>query len=118
MTQSSLVAVVLWFVLMAITVASLCALRNWAQTEFSTTDSKRQWNQWKDETARQAEGTGPVHRREAKSDEPPTLVLLRDYFFVAVTVVILLGTVMYVSLFAMIRGAARTKFAPHEDGKT
>ncbi len=117
-SRSNAVALILYVVLMAAAIGALVYLRNWSQAEFAAADSQRDWDEWKDETARQAKGTGPVWRREAKSIEPPTLVLLRDHFAVSVVAVLLLGTVLFITFFAMIRGALSTAFIPVDDERS
>jgi hypothetical protein len=52
--------------------------------ELSTPEQQAHWQKWKAEAARQDGTTGPVSRRAPKSDEPPTLVLLRDHYAVIV----------------------------------
>ncbi len=92
--------------------------RIWAMSEMSRASSHENWNAWKAETARQAEGTGPVSRRAIVSTEPPTLVLLRDYFWMLAITLWGLSTVLYVGFAASLRGAFSTKTAaivPRED---
>ncbi|MBP88683.1 MAG: hypothetical protein CMJ64_18550 [Planctomycetaceae bacterium] len=62
------------------------------------------WDQWRDEAARQGSGNGPVSRRVPKTTEPPTRVLLRDYFATSLITLIILSTALYFATAAMIRG--------------
>ena len=48
---------------------------------------------------------GPVQRKVPKSDEPPQLILLRDYFGMCVAGTILFGTALFVVLMIAFRGA-------------
>jgi hypothetical protein len=73
------------------------ALKN-ARTDaiesLSTPEEQARWQKWKADAAQQG---GPVARRPPKSDEPPTLVLLRDHFGVLVVA----SLVFYTFLFAL-----------------
>ncbi|MEX2138405.1 MAG: hypothetical protein WD894_04040 [Pirellulales bacterium] len=62
-------------------VLGLRHVRAEAIDELSTPEEQAHWQKWKAEAARQG---GPVARRPPKSDEPPTLVLLRDHYPVLV----------------------------------
>jgi hypothetical protein len=65
--------------------------------ELSTLEQRAHWQEWKSAAARQDGTTGPVARREPKSDEPPTLVLLRDHF----AVIVVASLTFYTFLFAL-----------------
>ncbi len=60
----------------------------------SAPEEQAHWQEWKAEAAREG---GPVARRPPKSDEPPTLVLLRDHYPVMVGA----SLVFYTFLFAL-----------------
>ena len=62
-------------------------------TQSATPESIADWQSWRDDVSRQQENPGPVQRRVPKSDEPPALVLMRDYFGVS-----LVGAVFFTSL--------------------
>ena len=75
-------------------VIALAYARDDAIESLSTPEEQAHWQKWKAEAAQQG---GPVARRPPKSDEPPTLVLLRDYFMVMVAA----SLVFYTFLFAL-----------------
>jgi hypothetical protein len=52
--------------------------------ELSNPAERARWQEWKTEAAKQDGRSGPVARRPPKSDEPPTLVLLRDHIGVLI----------------------------------
>ena len=79
----------------------LFALRESFLTKLSTPSAKADWEDWREATAQ----PGPVARRVPKSDEPPTLVLLRDYFGICLTVAILFCSLLYGVFMLLIRGA-------------
>lgn len=71
-----------------------------------TPAAHQQWETWRNEAQRQAEGGGPVQRRVPKSPEPPTLVLLRDYYGVCVAGAWLFTTLLFAVLVLVVRGVA------------
>jgi hypothetical protein len=78
-------------------VFGLSSTRKATIEELSTPEQREHWQVWKS-AARQQDGTtGPVARREPKSDEPPTLVLLRDHY----TVIVVASLTFYSFLFAL-----------------
>lgn len=101
----NLILLFLYSVLLAGGLLGMHELRNWALRTYDTTGAQENWTQWQQETERQSRGDGPVTRRKAKSDEPPALVLARDYFLTLVVIFVLLGTVLFATIALMIRGA-------------
>ena len=75
-------------------VVGLSQIRADALEELSTPEEQAHWQKWKAEAA--GEG-GPVARRTPKSDEPPTLVLLRDHY----PVLVVAGLTFYSFLFSL-----------------
>jgi hypothetical protein len=62
---------------------AIWAMTAWRQSliaNLSTPEAQAAWEKWRAEAA-QDDGThGPVQRTVPKSPEPPSLVLMRDYF--------------------------------------
>ena len=89
-------------------VLGMATIRASTLEELSTPEQQAHWQKWKAEAARQDGTTGPVSRRAPKSDEPPTLVLLRDHY----TVLVAASLTFYTFLFALAvflgRGIMRT----------
>jgi hypothetical protein len=84
-----------------------------------TPAAHRDWEAWRTEAQRQAEGEGPIQRRVPKSPEPPTLVLLRDYYGICVAGAWLFTTLLFAVLVFVVRGilgAARVSRSPGEKG--
>jgi hypothetical protein len=120
LTRVNFVWLVVYAVLMSSAVSALCVARQWSLRELSDGKSQRDWQAWREETARQARGRGPVLRREATGTEPPMLVLMRDHFSLSLVGVVGLGSVLYFALMVMLRGALRTPPPPaerHVEGK-
>lgn len=78
-------------------VLGLSHVRARAIEELSTPEEQAHWQKWKAEAARQDGKAGPVARRPPKSDEPPTLVLLRDHY----AVMLVASLTFYSFLFAL-----------------
>jgi hypothetical protein len=81
-----LIAVVTW---------SLISARKWALAELATPQSINDWQAWREDVREQQSQPGPVRRRIPKSVEPPGLVLMRDYFGVALAGAIVFTSVLY-----------------------
>ena len=87
-------------------VVALGNARDDAIENLSTPEELAHWQKWKAEATRER---APVARRAPKSDEPPTLVLLRDHYAVLVAA----SLVFYTFLFALVvflgRGMTRRR---------
>jgi hypothetical protein len=75
----------------------LASIRRETIAELSTPEQQAHWQKWKSDAARQDGTTGPVARREPKSNEPPALVLVRDHY----TVIVAASLTIYTFLFAL-----------------
>jgi hypothetical protein len=87
-----------WFVgylmLIGTVVGTMFWLRQSAVPELSSQKSISDWQEWKEANAKEQQShRGPVERRVPKSDEPPELVLMRDFF-----AVLILGATLFSSL--------------------
>jgi hypothetical protein len=69
-----------YLVFAAALIAGMLIARQSIVPELSSSQSQADWNAWRAEAARQDGTHGPVQRAVPKSQEPPMLVLLRDYF--------------------------------------
>lgn len=70
------------------------------------------WNSFREAMRRESDGSGPVQRKVPRSQEPPELVWLRDYFWLAVAAWVLLGGTLGGCLAAFVLGAARRVNGP------
>jgi hypothetical protein len=62
--------------------------------ELSSPQSLADWRTWREDVRQQLTQGGPVERRMPKSEEPPALVLWRDYFGVIVAGAVLFTSVL------------------------
>lgn len=67
--------------------------------------ARSNWEEWREAVRNQSTGAGPVHRRIPKSSEPPALVLMRDYFGVCLTAVVLFVSALYFVTAFLLHGA-------------
>ena len=81
-----------YFVLLT---AVVCAMiwTKLAVVSQSSQTSISDWQTWREDERERQLHPGPVERRVPKSDEPPALVLMRDYF-----AVLMVGAVLFSSL--------------------
>lgn len=92
-------------VFMAAIAAALFYARSQALATLNDDDSRGKWREWQDEVKRQQQSkTSPVQRRVTNSDEPPTLVMLRDSFPAIILVCLLAGALFYLFLAYLARG--------------
>jgi hypothetical protein len=69
-----------YLALVALVIWGMNAWRHTVVTNLSTPEARAAWDQARTELSQDDGTRGPVQRVAPKSPEPPTLVLLRDYF--------------------------------------
>jgi len=79
--------------LMLAVVGSLFWVRHTVLTQYSTPEAIADWQAWRGDVTNQQTNPGPVKRDIPKSEVPPALVLMRDYFVVS-----LFGATFFTSL--------------------
>jgi len=88
-----------WLIGYAVLIASVIAAMFWARhtaiTRLSSSQSISDWQAWRSDVQSQQGHPGPVERRVPKSNEPPALVLMRDYFGILMTGAMLFSSVLY-----------------------
>jgi hypothetical protein len=101
---------ILWLIAYLVTMAGLVwgvvSVRGSTVADLSRPESLAQWRQWKEDTQRQtAEGkSSPVARKPVNSDEPPSLILMRDYFPAILAVALLVASFSFGFLMVLVRG--------------
>lgn len=89
------VAIIGYVAMLGLIVGSLDAAREWALSTMATPKSVDQWEAWREDVRRQQDDQTPVRRRIPKSAEPPTLVLMRDFYAATLGGAILFMSVLY-----------------------
>src|SRR5215213_5780479 len=82
-----------YFILLCVVVGTMFRLRQSAVADLSSPKSISNWQEWREDVREQQANRGPVERRVPKSNEPPALVLMRDFF-----AVLLVGAILFSSL--------------------
>lgn len=85
-------------------VGGLWHVRGRVIAELGTPEARADWEAWRQGVA-DRQGDGVVQRRIPKSDEPPHLVLLRDYFPGVLGSLFLVATFLYTFLVLAFKGA-------------
>jgi hypothetical protein len=117
MQRSTRWLLIAYAVVVVATTVGMTAARSRTLDSFDNTAAKAEWDEWREETKRQAENpSGPVRRRAAKAQEPPMLILMRDHFPAAVGTTLLAVSFFYWFFAITIRGSLRTP--PPDDSTT
>ena len=94
-----------YLVLLSAVIGSMFWERHAVLSELSTAESKADWESWRTDVRQQQTNPGPVERRIPKSDEPPALVLMRDYFTVSMFGATFFTSILYWIMAWFITGA-------------
>lgn len=98
-----------WLAVVAAIVVPLYMMRLRMVERLSRPEATAEWRTWRAATERQREASGPVERRAAAGDEPPSLVLLRDHFAAIVATSVLMGSFLFAFLAFVARGISRQR---------
>jgi hypothetical protein len=90
-------------------IAGLLYARRQAITVYGTDAARKDWQQWVTAAQEQEAGEGPIRRRAPKSDRPPALVLMSDYFVTCLVAAIVLPSAVYWSFAFMLNGVLVTR---------
>lgn len=94
-----------YVIAMSLVVAVMQYARQSILNSLDTAEAREQWQQWRDDAAKQAAGNGPVQRKIPKSGEPPALVLMRDHYTSCLAMMLLICTAMFGAFAFFLRGA-------------
>jgi hypothetical protein len=87
----------LYAALVAAVVVGMFQLRRVALATMDTPQARAQWQEWRESEPNRNEDL-PVKRRPPKSEEPPTLVLMRDYFGVMTTAAVVFSSLLFAAI--------------------
>ncbi len=90
--------------LVAALLFGMFAARSSVTKNFVTPAARRAWADWQKNTVPDGSANQPVRRSISRSAEPPTLILLRDYFGVCTAAAISITTALYWTLAFFLRG--------------
>jgi hypothetical protein len=91
--------------LLAAIVCSMFWERNSVLSTLSDPTSIADWESWRTDVRQQQANPGPVERKVPKSEEPPALVLMRDYFKVSLIGATFFSSLLYWVMAWFITGA-------------
>ncbi|HJN67286.1 MAG TPA: hypothetical protein QF761_13840, partial [Pirellulales bacterium] len=94
---------------MAAILYGMISLRNMQLDQNNSATTQADWQQWRNEAARQSTGKGPVQRRVPKTLDPPIMVLFSDHFSVIVIFSLLFGSAFYFMLYFFVHGTLTRK---------
>ena len=89
---------------MAAIVYGMISLRNKQLDGNHSASTQADWQQWRNEAARQSAGEGPVQRRVPKTLDPPIMVLFSEHFPVIVIFSLLFGSAFYFMIYFFVHG--------------
>jgi hypothetical protein len=89
--------------------------RQWAFDVYGSQQSQTEWDDWRSDVQKQVDRPATVQRRVPKSQEPPALVLMRDYFPICFAGAIGLTAVLTGTFLWFVRGAIQSGHAPAHD---
>lgn len=77
------------------------------------------WQQWKAEVIQQqADPKSPIRRHPPQSDQPPGLILMRDYFGIVVAMSVAIATLLFGFLGLVLRGMWQSSASARHDSST
>ena len=108
----TLLVLLAWLALVAAPPLGLARWRATRLAELTDPAVQAQWTEFRDAMRTQSDRSGPVQRKVPKSVEPPELVWLRDYFWLAVAAWVVLGGVLGGFLALVVLGVAGGRAGP------
>lgn len=102
------ISTLLTYLVFVVVLTSVLFLVRDSVIESHNQQQDQQWNEWREETIKQAENPKFVERRPAKSTEPPAVVLLRDHFFACWLGITLMSSVIFLTFMFLGLGAFKT----------
>jgi hypothetical protein len=104
--EIGLIWLVAYLATMALIVWLVFHVRTQAMLHLDTPEARAEWEHWRQAAAEQA-AEGPVKRHVPSTHEPPSLILLRDYFGVMLGSAIVFGSLLFAILMIAVRGVFR-----------
>jgi hypothetical protein len=98
-----------YIVLVCAVVGTMLWLRQSAVPDLSSPRSISDWQAWQKDVREQQTKPGPVERRVPKSNEPPALVLMRDFFAVIMVGALLFSSLLYWIMAWFVTGMLRNR---------
>jgi hypothetical protein len=97
-----------WIVGYMFLVSAVVGAMFWAR-QSAMSSSISEWQTWREAERKQQSGPKVVERRVPKSDEPPALVLMRDFFAVLMVGALVFSSMLYWIIAWFITGIMRSQ---------
>jgi hypothetical protein len=110
MTQANATWLAAYAIYVVAIVGGMFYARSWVLAEYDTPEAKAEWAEWQKKARSESkkwnkEHSGPVDRRAPTSEEPPALIMMRDYFGTWLFGAVFFGSLLFGTLAITIRGA-------------
>lgn len=92
-----------YLIVMTGVVVSMLHQRRVTLSTMDTPEARAQWQAWRDAPPNQRADL-PVRRRPPSTDEPPALILMRDYFGVMMSAAVVFGSLLFATIMFSVRG--------------
>ena|GEM_PF-946049 len=102
---TDLLWLVAYFALLAAAAGGIVRGRSWAIATYDTSEATEQWQEWKSAATEMSKSPETVKRKPPKSDLPPAVVLMKDYFGICLVGGVGLTAVLLAAIMLMLRGA-------------
>jgi len=93
-----------YLIVLAGVVLVMLQVRRLTLRTLDTPEARAEWNAWR-ESPPNVRTDLPVRRRVPSSDEPPALILMRDYFPVIMASAAVFGSLLFAAIMFAVRGA-------------
>jgi hypothetical protein len=97
-------SVAVYALLMTVLVATMIIARQSSIHRLSAPESLASWREWRNDVQQQQGQSAPVQRRVPESQEPPALVMWRDYFAIMLIAAVVFISVLYWIIVWFLRG--------------
>lgn len=114
-SRFAIVGLIGWLVVLALSSWLLLHWRTRVIATYGNPEAVAQWQEWQAETEAMAQQPSAVQRRAAISDEPPSLVLMRDHFAPIVASTLVVISFVYAFLVFALRGTFAVAPPPRLD---
>jgi hypothetical protein len=95
--------------LVGVILVAMLRMRHSTVAQMSEPTSIADWQAWRADVSEQQSRRGPVERRVPKSEQPPALVLMRDYFTVLMIGALLFSSMLYWIIAWFVTGLVASK---------
>ncbi len=89
----------------ALVVGGMFMARARSLAAFDTPAAEAAWQDWREDVRNEIPTSGSTRRRVPKSEEPPALVLMRDYFAACTLFAVVMSSALFLTTAIVVKGA-------------